>query len=146
MFVRPDDYSELIKGSEAYNPKTVHYINRFHLIFEGIALLTALLDSLVIFGVEPCILVKASIYAATGYSFLNYILGYIFFFSTRLRLFCLVRHLRNHWINALYLNKKDAKRTNFDVAATLNDATSNPRRLLRLKSGKSDSMKSLVSR
>ena len=135
LFVRPDDYSMLLKGMEAYNPKTVHYINRFHLFFEIFALMWVIPDFLPIFGVNPIMnTVKASVFAAVGDSMYNYIWGHCFFVASRLRLFSLVRHKRNHWINALYLDKKDAKRTNFDVVTTFQDATSNPRRLMKTKS------------
>ena len=127
---------------EAYNPKTVHYINRFHLFFEGFALVYAMPDFLPIFGIKPYMnTVKASVFATVGNPILNYIRGHLFFFFSRLRLFCLVRHKRNHWINALYLDKKDAKRTNFDVVTTFQDATSNPRKLIRTKSSKFDSLR-----
>ena len=91
-------------------------------------------DFLPIFGVEsPINSVKASIYATVGAPMYCYIIGNLYFFTTRLRLFCLVRHKRNHWINALYLDKKDAKRVEFDVAATITNAAMNPRSLIRNK-------------
>ncbi len=150
LFLRPDDYNQLLKGSDAYSPRTVHYINRFHLFFESLALIFAMWDFFSIFGVKPRIdSIKACVYATVGESLGLYILGYLYFFITRFRLFCLIRHKRNHWLNALYMNNKDAKRTNFDVASTLADATSNPKRLLKREkshqSRKLQSLKSLVS-
>ncbi len=123
------------------NPKTVHYINRFHFFFETTALLFVVPEFLPIFGVDfPINSVKASVYAAVGnridgkplITYICYIIGQMYFFTTRFRLFCLVRHKRNNWINALYLGNTDAKRVNsYDVATTLSDAASNPRKLLR---------------
>jgi hypothetical protein len=129
--IRPSGYHKLLQNEQACNPCTALYINNFHLFFEGIALLFVIPDFLPIFGVNPFISsVEASIYSVVGESTSYYILGHIYFFTTRLRLFCLIRHKRNHWINALYLERKDAKRTNFDFASTLSDIDSHPERLM----------------
>jgi hypothetical protein len=130
VIIRPDDYHKLLRNEQACNPSTVRFINSFHLFFEGLALLLVVPDFLPIFGVNPFISsVEASIYSVVGKSISRYILGHLYFFTTRLRLFCLVRHKRTHWINALYLGKKDAVRTKFDPMSSVKDLSHKPENL-----------------
>ena len=102
--IRPDEYFQLIKSAEAYNPSTARYINTFHLVCEGLALIFAVPNFLPLFGVDPFInSVKASIYITMGGdSFGLYLLGHLYIFTTRLRLFCLVRYKTNHWIDTIH--------------------------------------------
>jgi len=134
LCIRPDNYHELLQNEMAYNPYTVRYINRFHLFLESLAVIFAIPDFLPIFGVNPFIdSIEASIMATVGYPLPSFILGQVYFFTTRLRLCNLVRHKRNHWINALYLNKKDARRTHFEARDVIKDVT-NPSKQTKKKS------------
>lgn len=71
---------------------------------EGLALIFAVPNFLPLFGVDPFInSVKASIYITMGGdSFGLYLLGHLYIFTTRLRLFCLVRYKTNHWIDTIH--------------------------------------------
>jgi len=151
VLIRPKDYQELLQNEQAYNPCTVRYIDSFHLFFEATALLLAVPDFLSIFGTNVFInSVIASIYATTGNASIyvttgnvptlkhKYILGYLYFFTTRLRLFCLVRYKRNHWINAYYFDKLDAKRTDIDLPGIVDNATTNPKKLIKRDTNSSE--------
>lgn len=131
VFIRPYNYAELLKGSQAYNPSTALYINRFHLCFEALALALVIPDFLPIFGFEPAInTVKATVYTSVGswkQSLGFYIAGNFYIFSKHLRLFCLVRHKRNHYINAIYMDKVNgAKRTYIEDSSEIEVLSGNP--------------------
>ncbi len=131
VLIRPYNYAELLKGSQLYNPSTALYINRFHLCFEALALALVIPDFLPIFGFEPAInTVKAAVYTSVGswrQSLGSYIAGNLYMFSKRLRLFCLVRHKRNHYIKAIYTdNVNRAGRTCIEDSSGIEVLSGNP--------------------
>lgn len=77
-----------------------------------------------------------------GNSRSRYVLGHFYMFATRLRLICLVRHLRNHWINALCIesvscDNTSSKSTKDRVKSTKEDE-SDDREEWSMVSGKYD--------
>ena len=110
-FIRPADYQMLITNEKAYLPSTARYISTFHLFFESLALLLMIPDFIRCFGRSPIAfnLVRSSIYATIGPTTSKFILGHAYFVGVRLRLFGLVRHRRNHWINAMFIESKHEK-------------------------------------
>lgn len=110
-FIRPNDYQTLITNEKAYLPSTARYISSFHLFFESLALLLMIPDFMRCFGKDPFVfnLVRSSIFATIGPTTGKFILGHAYFVGVRLRLFGLVRHRRNHWINAMFIETKNEK-------------------------------------
>lgn len=99
--IRPKHFRQLLEKEEAYSPRTVRHINRFHLAFEFIALLSVIPDFLPLFLHKRMICLsftQAAIAASQGASTGKFILGHLYFLLLHLRLFGLIRHKRNHWI------------------------------------------------
>lgn len=99
--IRPKNFRQLLEKEEAYSPKTVRHINRFHLAFEFIALLSVIPDFLPLFiheRITTLSFTQAAIAASQGASTGEFILGHLYFLLLHLRLFGLIRHKRNHWI------------------------------------------------
>jgi len=104
FLIRPSDYHEQIVSEDAYAPKTARHINRYHLVCESIALLLFIPQFPCIANSycgarDPGSLRFAAIAAVLGgtsnvSSLGRFIIGLSFF-----RIFGLVRHWKNMWIN-----------------------------------------------
>jgi len=93
---RPKNYFELLKAERAYSPSTVRYINRFHLVFEFIALMFTIPDFIPLFGSVDTVsvsLVNGAINATHGQNVGWFIAGNLFFLVIRLRLFGLGKEM-----------------------------------------------------
>ncbi len=91
VYNRPENFSELLKHENAYSPSTVRYINRFHLVFESIALAGVIVELLPLFlgphDESLNIFVWGAIKATCGESFGMMVAGHAYFILVRLRLF-----------------------------------------------------------
>lgn len=135
---RPQNYSLLLEGERAFVPSTVRYINRFHLVFELLALGFALpewLRKMVNIGGAfdfATIAVEASVGSSTAV----FISGHLKLVLSRLRLFGLFRHRRNYWIR-LQSNDHDVDNDESDSndnESTLRNASSISTALLLITS------------
>lgn len=104
-FVRPDQYRRLIE-TEKYYPKTTRYINGFQLAVEAFSLVLYTAEFWCIFQGTSCSqrvsfsLYNALLMASTGSSRLEIFYGSAYMALIRLRIFGLVRHWNNMWLNA----------------------------------------------
>jgi hypothetical protein len=98
--IRPKDYRALLDNEQAFSPSTVRYINRFHLLFECVALVFAIPDFLPLFMKRHSSVSFAhfAIHATDGRTSWAFIAGNLYFLLIRIRIFGLIRHKRNHWI------------------------------------------------
>mmetsp|Transcript_36058 Transcript_36058/g.53794 ORF Transcript_36058/g.53794 Transcript_36058/m.53794 type:complete len:1410 (-) Transcript_36058:375-4604(-) len=119
VFIRPDGYKNLIISEKAYEPSTVRNINRFHVIVESISLVFFFPEIFCLFSQSSCgdrhtfSLLNASILAVTGPTGADAFFGHAFFAVIRFRIFGLVRHWKQMWINNTYVNAKRKGRLSF---------------------------------
>jgi hypothetical protein len=105
FLIRPKNYSELITSDKAFAPSVARHINRFHLIFEFIALLTFIPEFDCVVNTDVCDRdaifdrVKASMDALLGNSRAEAARGRFILGITALRFFGVVRHWKQMWIN-----------------------------------------------
>lgn len=123
VFIRPDGYRKLIKSEKAYMPITVRHISRLHLIVEFLSLGFFVPEFLCIFQQDlSCSapsnfsFLHAVLRGVTGETRLQALTGRIFLAVLRLRIFGLVRHWRNMWINRIFLKSKGNRGWTVDVA------------------------------
>jgi hypothetical protein len=108
MLIRPKGYGDLIQSDKAFAPSTARHINRFHLVFEIIALLTFIPELTCTRNIEMCMSgsifsrVQASLYATLGSSSAEAAKGRFILGLTALRCFGLVRHWKQMWINKTF--------------------------------------------
>ena len=96
VFVRPEDYSKLLKAERAYYPSTVRYINGFHLVFEFVALMFVIPDFLPLFNhrvSNGTSFIQAAINASYGKTNYQFIGGHLIFMLTRMRVFGLGKEM-----------------------------------------------------
>lgn len=104
ILIRPANYQELIVSDKAFAPSTARHINVFHILFEAIALATfipefeCLKDSDVCDRSSPFSRVKASIDSVIGNTHADLARGRFVIGLTVLRLFGVVRHLKQMFI------------------------------------------------
>lgn len=100
IYIRPDNYRALLQSDKAYAPSTVRYINNFHIIFELVALFFVIPDFLPLFGYDIVHVTfpEGAINATGRRNEGDLIAGKLYFLLLHLRIFGLIRHLRNHWI------------------------------------------------
>jgi hypothetical protein len=110
VFIRPDRYRKLIRSDKAYTPTTVRYISGIHLIVEFISLAFFVPEFLCLF--QPTLtcdgrpvwgFMNATMLAVTGFSTSQALAGRAIYACIRLRVFGLVRHWKNMWINRTFL-------------------------------------------
>ena len=112
VIIRPQGYSELIQSDRAFAPSTARYINRFHLIFEGIALITYIPNFVCLAAEDMCwresrfSRVLASMDAIMGKTHAQSAMGRFFLGLTVLRLFGLIRHWKQMFINNTFHSVK----------------------------------------
>jgi len=130
LCLRPKNYSELLKGESAYSPSTARSIDRFHLFCESIALASVVVEFLPIFlkgdhGGELAHTIGFTTMAANatdGETGMWFTVGHLYFILVRLRLFNLVRHVRNHWIKS-YESEKNSTSNEGELASLLGNET-----------------------
>jgi hypothetical protein len=114
VFIRPDGYHELIQSDKAFAPTTVRYISGLHLVIELISLAFFVPEFICIFTDIDCrdrprfSFMNSALLAVTGPDRKYALAGRAFFVVIRLRVFGLVRHWKNMWINNTFL-KRQAK-------------------------------------
>jgi hypothetical protein len=106
VIIRPKNYSELITSDKAFAPSVARHINRFHLIFEFLALLTFIPEFNCVVNTSVCDRrsnnldrVKASLDAILGSTHAEAARGRFLLSITALRFFGVVRHWKQMWIN-----------------------------------------------
>lgn len=112
VFIRPDGYSDLLHSDKAFAPTTIRYINGFHLFVETISLGIFVSEFLCIFSGESCSarnrfsFYNAALVTLIGPTRKDAFFGYAFIALIRLRVFGVVRHWRNMWINKRFIDMK----------------------------------------
>jgi hypothetical protein len=113
VFIRADNYGELIVSEKAYSPSTVRYINAFHLIVESISLALFIPEFFCLFSSRydcddriPFSFYNAALMAVTGPTQVQAFYGKAFFALIRLRVFGLVRHWKTMWIVNTFIHMK----------------------------------------
>lgn len=112
VIIRPKGYYQLIQSDRAFAPSTARYINRFHLIFEGIALITYIPEFRCLAPYDICrrdsvfSRVRASMDAVIGETHADSARGRVLLGLTALRLFGLIRHWKQMFINNTFQSSK----------------------------------------
>jgi len=120
VFVRPDGWHSLVRSDKAYTPQTALYIDNIHLCVESISLIFFMPVFYCIFTSNsssestcssrmPFSFLEASLVAVMGPTVSEAFYGRFFYGVIRLRVFSLVRHWRNLWLNITFLNYKKIK-------------------------------------
>ena len=143
LIVRPKGYSELIQSDRAFAPSTARHINRFHMIFEIIALMTYIPEFKCIRS-DICdrdsafSRVSASLGVVIGESHAvsarsRFLLG-----LTALRLFGPIRHWKQMFINNTFRSKQPEGIEKWLIPGTHEDRESARSLRQRDKSKKND--------
>ena len=109
VFIRPSGYFTLIRSEKAYLPSTVRYLSTFHLITETISLIFFIPEFRCLFGSKSCSdaypfsLANACLMSLYGPDRRQAFYGLAFITILRLRIFGLVRHWTNMWINNTFV-------------------------------------------
>jgi hypothetical protein len=114
VFIRPEGYGSLIMSDKAYTPRTARYINAFHLFFETISLVAFIPEFLCVFpgssytcGARPPFsFFNGAFLAVLGPTRPKSFFGRAFMALVRLRVFGLVRHWKNMWLNNTFVTMK----------------------------------------
>jgi len=116
VFIRPDEYNALIQSEKAFTPTTVRFISGLHLAIELFSLAFFVPEFLCLFRSDlmcderPTFsFLHATILATTGPTRLDALAGRAFYACIRLRVFALVRHWKNMWVNTKYLKRERQK-------------------------------------
>ena len=109
--IRPSNYFNLIESDKAFAPSTARYINRFHLFFETLALLTYVPEfQCVVTDVctrnEYLSRVAASWKAVLGPTHGDSAFGRLMMGLTSLRFFGVIRHWKQMWISSTFKTGK----------------------------------------
>jgi hypothetical protein len=111
--VRPDGYHSLCISEKAYAPSTVRYINSFHLFVECISLALFIPEFLCLWtktytcGDRPVFsYFNAAYMSILGPNRSNAFFGRAYLALVRLRVFGLVRHWKNMWINNTFVSRR----------------------------------------
>ncbi len=112
VFIRPDDYSTLTRSDKAFTPTTVRYISGLHLAIEAFSLAFFVPEFLCLFQSDLACDERitfsfsySTLLAISGPTGLESFAGRLFYACTRLRVFGLVRHWKNMWLNKKYLKR-----------------------------------------
>lgn len=108
--VRPPDYAELIDSDQAYAPSTARHINVYHLVSETIALLLFIPEFKCLYKDQCGELVTfsglwASVGSVDGSHSGHAALSRLCLGLNSLRLFGLVRHWKQMWINNTFTDE-----------------------------------------
>lgn len=109
--IRPSAYPDLIESDQAYAPSTARHINLYHLVFESIALLLFVPEFDCLTNPDSCgravpfTSLWAAVHAVDGWDSSRAALGRLCLGLTSLRLFGLVRHWKQMWINNTFADE-----------------------------------------
>jgi hypothetical protein len=110
VFIRPDGYHKLIRSDKAFTPTTVRYISALHLLVEFFSLICFVPEFVCLFQTQTTCdgrpvfsFLHSTMLALTGPNRGRALAGRAFYAIMRLRVFGLVRHWKNMWINAKFL-------------------------------------------
>jgi hypothetical protein len=104
VLIRPKDYTDLVNSEKAFAPSAARHINRFHLFFETLALITFFPEFSCVADAHFCqrstslSKVQASLDAVLGESHAMSAQGRFILGLTALRFFGVVRHWKQMWI------------------------------------------------
>jgi hypothetical protein len=115
VFIRPDGYHSLIRSDKAFTPTTVRYISGLHLVVEFVSLALFVPEFVCLFtrtdttchGAPVFSFLHATILAVTGPTRSQALAGRAFYACLRLRVFGLVRHWKNRWIQTTFLKRRN---------------------------------------
>lgn len=109
--IRPENYFQLVESDKAFAPSTARYINRFHLVFEALALLTYIpefqctVERSCTRG-EHLNLVVEALAAVRGETHRDSARGRFTLGVMSLRFFGVIRHWKQMWINNTFQSTK----------------------------------------
>ena len=118
VWIWPRGYFRILKSEIAFDPNTARYLSLLHLIVELTALLLFVTEFVCLFeqsqldDIHDCIaslkisLSKASIMTVLGPTRKDTMLGHLFFFSIRLRIFGPIRRWTKMWIKSEFISRK----------------------------------------
>jgi hypothetical protein len=110
--IRPSDYNSIMRSADAYLPSTQRYISNFHVWTETIALLLFIPEFMCLFieqkcgSIFPFSLTASCKRALYGPDKIDAFYGQAFLCLMRLRIFGLVRHWENMWLNNTFVRIK----------------------------------------
>jgi hypothetical protein len=106
VLIRPKGYSDLMESDRAFAPSTARHISTFHIVFEGIALVTFIPELWSLIDTDDSYTqgalysrLRASMDAVLGEDARTVTFGRFLMGLTALRLFGVVRHWKQMWIN-----------------------------------------------
>ena len=114
-FIRPDGYRFLVLSEKAYTPEVVRYINSFHLVVEVLLLALFIPEFRCLFSNDSCghryrlSFYNAVLMAVTGPTNAESFAGRAFLAVIRLRVFILVRHWKNMWVNSVSVRNQSSR-------------------------------------
>lgn len=134
--IRPKNYAELIYSEKSYAPTTARNINSFHLFFEAVSLLLYIPEFFASFpggrdDLIPFSFMWGSIQAVLGSTRLVSAAGRLCVGLRTLRMFGLIRHWKQMWINGAF-QEENTKRNRISNIFIREDEFGIPR-LRRLK-------------
>lgn len=115
-FIRPDGYHTMIQSDKAYTPTMVRFISGVHLFVELISLgffvpeFYCLFDSNLQCDDRPEFsFFHSTLLTVTGPTLFHAFLGRAFYACIRLRVFGLIRHWKNMWVNQKFMKRGSQK-------------------------------------
>jgi hypothetical protein len=113
VFIRPDGYHDMMESDKAYSPMTVRFISGVHFGVEFLSLLFFIPEFLCLFsnnitcdGRPAFSFLHSSMLTVTGPTRLHSFAGRCFHACIRLRVFGLVRHWKNYWVNQNFIKRR----------------------------------------
>lgn len=113
VFIRPDGYHDMMESDKAFTPTTVRFISGIHLVVEFVSLIFFIPEFLCLFssditcdGRPAFSFLHSSMLTVTGPTRLHSFAGRCFHACIRLRVFGLVRHWKNYWVNHNFLKRR----------------------------------------
>lgn len=127
VLIRPTGYDALTHSEKAYAPSTARFINRFHLCTEILALALYIPELCCVFKRVSCgsdiplTLIYASLRSVLGPNRVQAFIGHCIFAFVRLRIFGLVRHWKQMWIQSALMRQKKESRCHGFLMPPLED-------------------------
>jgi hypothetical protein len=113
VFIRPDGYHDMMESDKAYSPTTARFISELHFVVEFLSLLFFIPEFLCLFstnitcdGRPAFSFLHSSMLTVTGPTRLHSFAGRCFHACIRLRVFGLVRHWKNYWVNQNFIKRR----------------------------------------
>lgn len=120
VFIRPEGYYRLLRSEKAFTPATVRFISGLHLIVESVSLVffapefwCLFDDDLTCDGRPKFSFLNSSLLAVAGADRWKALAGRAFYACIRLRIFGMIRHWRNMWINKTFLKRTPQRAMRF---------------------------------